>query len=64
MPKIRTNRSAAKRFRKTGGGLKRDRAYASHLLSSKGRGRKRRLRKGAAVAGSDRKRIHRLLGQG
>jgi len=64
MPKIRTNRSAAKRFRKTGGGgLKRNRAYASHLLSSKSRGRKRRLRKAAGVSSVDVKRAKRLLGQ-
>ena len=63
MPKIKTNRSAAKRFKKAGGGLKRERAYASHLLSSKSRGRKRRLRKGASVSPSDEKRAKRLLGE-
>lgn len=64
MPKIKTNRSAAKRFRRTGGGgLKRDRAYASHLLSSKSRGRKRRLRKGTSVSSVDSKRAKRLLGR-
>jgi large subunit ribosomal protein L35 len=63
MPKIKTNRSAAKRFKKTGGGgLKRERAYASHLLSSKSRGRKRRLRKGSTVSAADQKRVSRLLG--
>ncbi len=63
MPKIKTNRAAAKRFKKTGsGGLKRERAYASHLLSSKSRSRKRRLRKGATVSTADQKRVSRLLG--
>ncbi|MCK4546684.1 MAG: 50S ribosomal protein L35 [Candidatus Eisenbacteria sp.] len=65
MPKIKTNRSAAKRFKKTGGsGLKRERAYASHLLSSKSRGRKRRLRKGTSVSSADLRRAKRLLGLG
>ena len=63
MPKIKTNRSAAKRFRKTAGGLKRERAFASHLLSSKSRARKRRLRKGSSVSSSDAKRAKRLLGE-
>ncbi len=63
MPKIKTNRSAAKRFKKTGGGgLKRERGFASHLLSSKSRGRKRRLRQGTTVSSSDEKRVKRLLG--
>ena len=64
MPKIKTNRSAAKRFKKTGGGgLKRERGFASHLLSSKSRSRKRRLRKGTTVAPSDERRAKRLLGE-
>lgn len=63
MPKIRTNRSAAKRFRKTGGGgLKRSKAYARHLLSDKTRKQKRRLRKRSEVAGSDLRKMKRLLG--
>jgi large subunit ribosomal protein L35 len=63
MPKIKTNRSAAKRFKKTGGGgLKRKKANTSHLLSGKSRSRKRRLRKGTSVSSSDEKRAKRLLG--
>ena len=62
MPKIRTNRCAAKRFRQTGGGgLKRAKAYASHLLSDKTRKRKRRLRKGASLEGSELRRMKRLM---
>ena len=63
MPKIKTNRSAAKRFRVAGGGrLKRERAFGRHLLSAKTRKRKRRLRKGTEVDASDARRIRRTLG--
>ncbi len=64
MPKMKTNRSAAKRFRKTGGGkFLRQRAYSSHILTKKSPKRKRRLRKKALVADADKKRVRRLLGQ-
>ena len=43
MPKIKTNRAAAKRFKKTGTGkLKRNKAYKSHILTKKSTKRKRR----------------------
>ncbi len=46
MPKMKTNRSAAKRFSKTGTGkLKRNKAYKSHILTKKTTKRKRNLRK-------------------
>ncbi|QHQ60740.1 50S ribosomal protein L35 [Anaerocolumna sedimenticola] len=46
MPKIKTNRSAAKRFKKTGTGqLKRMKAYKTHILTKKTTKRKRNLRK-------------------
>ena len=46
MPKIKTNRAAAKRFKKTGTGkLKRNKAYKSHILTKKSQKRKRNLRK-------------------
>lgn len=46
MPKIKTNRSAAKRFKKTGTGqLMRMKAYKSHILTKKSTKRKRNLRK-------------------
>lgn len=62
MPKLKTSRSAKKRFRKTGTGkVRRNRAYKSHILTSKTRKRKRNLRKGAIVHPSDAKRIRRLL---
>jgi large subunit ribosomal protein L35 len=63
MPKQRTNRSAAKRFKVTGTGeIKRNKAYATHLLGPKSRKRKRRLRKAVLVNPEDRGRIRRLLG--
>ena len=50
MPKMKTNRSAAKRFQKTGSGqLKRNKAYKSHILTKKSTKRKRNLRKSAIV---------------
>ncbi len=64
MPKLKTNRSAAKRFKRTARGrIKRHRPYASHLLSSKSRKRKRNLRKDKLVDPVDEKRVLRLLGQ-
>ena len=54
MPKIKTSRAAAKRFKKTGTGkLKRMKAYKSHILTKKSTKRKRNLRQGAYVAPSD-----------
>jgi large subunit ribosomal protein L35 len=64
MPKQKTNRSAAKRFRKTGSGkLRRQRAFHSHILTKKSAKRKRRLRKRTLVAKADEKRMNRLLGR-
>ena len=63
MPKMKTNRSAAKRFKKTGGGkFRRQRAYKSHILTKKTTKRKRRLRKRTLVSKADTKRVKRLLG--
>lgn len=62
MPKMRTNRSAAKRFRAVGNGkLKRAKAFARHQMSAKSRKQKRRLRKGVIVAAADAPGIRRLL---
>ncbi len=50
MPKIKTHRGAAKRFKKTGSGkIKRNQAFHSHLLTKKNRKRKRNLRKGTVA---------------
>jgi large subunit ribosomal protein L35 len=62
VPKAKTSRSAAKRFKKTATGkLKRGKSASSHKFTSKTRKRKRRLRKAAVVAGVDAKRMKRLL---
>jgi len=64
MPKMKTNRSAAKRFKKTGTGkFRRQRAYHSHILTKKRPKRKRRLRQTTLVAKADEKRVKRLLGK-
>jgi large subunit ribosomal protein L35 len=63
MPKKKTSRSTAKRFKATGTGkLKRRRAYHSHILTKKTQKRKRRLRQSTLVSPADEKRIKRLLG--
>ena len=62
MPKIKTNRGAAKRFGKTKGGkIKRNKAYASHILTKKSPKRKRPLRKGRFIDKADTKAIRRLI---
>ncbi len=62
MPKMKTNGSAKKRFKKTASGkLKRKKAYASHILTKKNRKRKRNLGKTALVDSSNFKKISRLL---
>jgi large subunit ribosomal protein L35 len=62
MPKIKTNRSAAKRFSKTGTGkIRRNKAYASHILTSKTTKRKRRLRKRGLISDPDTSRVLRLI---
>jgi len=62
MPKIKTNKGAAKRFGKTKKGkIKRQKAYASHILTSKSPKRKRGLRKSGLVSAVDAKSIKRLM---
>jgi len=62
MPKIRTNRGAAKRFKLTGKKkIKRYKAYASHILTKKSSTRKRNLRKSTLVAPSEERRVKRML---
>ncbi len=62
MPKIKTNRGAAKRFKKTGSGkITRSHAFTSHILTSKTKKRKRNLRKSATVEGVDHKNIAKLI---
>jgi large subunit ribosomal protein L35 len=62
MPKMKTHRGAAKRFKRTGSGkFSRMKAGKSHILTKKNRKRKRRLRTGALVASVDEKRLQQLL---
>lgn len=62
MPKMKSHRGAAKRFRKTAKGkLKRGHAMTSHILTKKTAKRKRYLRQSALVAKSDEKRMKRLI---
>ncbi|MGR6835600.1 50S ribosomal protein L35 [Syntrophomonas erecta] len=62
MPKTKTHRGAAKRFKKTGSGkIKRSKAYAGHLLGSKSPKRKRNLRKLGLVSDAEVKRISKLI---
>jgi large subunit ribosomal protein L35 len=63
MPKMRTNRAAAKRFRSTASGrLKRKKSMTNHFQIRKGPKRKRQLRQGTTVSPADEKRIKRVLG--
>ena len=62
MPKIKTNRAAAKRFRLTASGkVKRNKAFKSHILSTKGKKRKRKLRQGTLVAAAEQRNIKKLI---
>ncbi len=62
MPKMKTHRGAAKRFRKTGSGrLKRGKAYRSHILTKKSSKRKRNLRKNGYVSTTQEKAMKKLL---
>jgi large subunit ribosomal protein L35 len=62
MPKLRTNRSAAKRFKATGTGkVKRSHAFARHQMSAKTRKQKRKLRHATLVAKVDAPNVKRLL---
>jgi large subunit ribosomal protein L35 len=62
MPKIKTNRGAAKRFKRTGSDrLRRRRANANHILTKKAPKRKRRLVQGTLVAQVDQPAMDRLL---
>ncbi len=62
MPKQKTHRGAAKRFRTTGTGkILRRKSYRSHLLEKKSSRRTRRLGRPAEVTGGDKKHVERLL---
>ena len=62
MPKVKTKRAAAKRFKITATGkVLRRRAFKSHILAKKTRKRKRALRRPALVADADLKRVKAMI---
>ena len=65
MPKIKTNRAAAKRFKLTGSGkIARNKAYSSHILTKKSTKRKRNLRKSSLVDSANFRQVSRLIPYG
>jgi len=62
MPKIKTNRGAAKRFKTTGTGkIVRNKAFSSHILTKKSTKRKRNLRKSGLVDSTNLKQVAKLI---
>ena len=62
MPKMKTQRGAAKRFKRTATGkLKRFKAYRTHILTKMSPKRKRQLRKAGLISKADTKRVERML---
>jgi large subunit ribosomal protein L35 len=62
MPKLKTHKGAAKRFKKTGTGkIVRRHAFARHILTSKSRSRKRRLGKSAVADDTNQPEMRRML---
>ena len=62
MPKLKTKRAAAKRFKKTGTGqLKRMKAYKSHILTKKSQKRKRNFRKATITDATNAKVMKKIL---
>jgi large subunit ribosomal protein L35 len=64
MPKMKTHRGAAKRFRiTTTGKIRRRKAFMNHILEKKPSKRTRRLNRPTAVAAADREQVKRMLGR-
>jgi large subunit ribosomal protein L35 len=62
MPKLKTHRGAAKRFKRTGTGkIVRSKAFKQHILTSKPRSRKRKLRGTVEVSDGDYKKLDRMI---
>ena len=62
MPKMKTNKSAAKRFKITGSGkVKKNSAYKRHILAKKSPAQKRRYNKGSLLAKCDENAVKRML---
>ena len=65
MPKMKTHRGAAKRFKTTATGkVMRSKSYKQHILTSKTTKRKRSLRKQTTVSSADARRVQRMLPNG
>ena len=65
MPKLKTHRGAAKRFKSTSSGrFKRSKAYTSHILTKKTTKRKRKLDTPTLVSSADRRRVEHMLPYG
>jgi large subunit ribosomal protein L35 len=64
MPKMKTRRSAKKRFKRTGTGkIMRRKAFLGHLMETKSGTRKRRLKRAVVVDGVDKRRVRDMLGE-
>jgi large subunit ribosomal protein L35 len=61
MPKLKTNRGAAKRFRKTANGFKAGHAFKRHILTKKSTKQKRQLRGPMGIHPSDAESVARML---
>jgi large subunit ribosomal protein L35 len=62
MPKLKTHKGAAKRFKRTGSGkLVRRHSFARHILTSKGPARKRRLGQSTVVSDADASKLETML---
>ncbi len=62
MPKLKTHRGAAKRFKRTAKGkFKRGKAFKSHILTKKSPGRKRDLDQGTLVSSADTAKVREML---
>ena len=62
MPKMKTNRGAAKRFKVTGSGkVTRRKAFASHILTKKNTKRKRGLRQGDVVDSTNMRAVRKMI---
>ena len=61
MPKLKSNRAAAKRFRASGKGFKRGQSFKNHILTKKSTKRKRQLRSPARVSAVDVAAVKRML---
>ena len=61
MPKLKTNRGAAKRFKRTANGFKHKQSFQRHILTKKSTKRKRQLRDMQLVKPCDKRSVERML---